>query len=86
MILATKNDALWTDVSFTPAIEGGVGPVAIGDRLVLKDEAGVLWYIAVHPFGEVDGAWLAAYTSGDNPAIVILPEIPATWTHPAAGA
>lgn len=75
MILGTQNDELWQEIGYTPDLEDGIGPVAIGDRLVLADETGTLWYLVCHPFAEVDGAWLEAYTSGDNPPVVVFGDV-----------
>lgn len=75
MILATKNDAIWLDIAVTPDIEGGIGPVEIGERLVLTDGVDI-WYIVVHPFGEIDQEWITAYTTGENPPIEVWAEIP----------
>lgn len=82
MILATKNDALWDEIGYTPAIDGGIGPIAIGDRATMIDDKGDTWYICVHSWSEVDGAWLEAYTSGENPPITIFESIPETWRPP----
>lgn len=79
MILATTNDALWDEIGATPDIEDGAGPVLIGTRAVYVDEQGATWYVVCHPFAEVDSAWILAYCSGDNPAVVMLEAIPAKW-------
>jgi hypothetical protein len=98
MILSCKNDALWDEIGFTEDIEEGIGPVMIGPRAVFIDENGDRQYVVSHPFAEVDGAWLEAYTSGDNPMVTIVMEtvidengvsqlvyatsVPSTWTQP----
>lgn len=72
MILGTTNPALWDEIGFTADIEDGIGPVKIGTPVTYLDPEGATWYLVCHPFAEVDGAWLEAYTSGDNPPVVIL--------------
>jgi len=32
-----------------------------------------------HPFSEVDLDWFAAYTQGENPAVIIVEELPADF-------
>lgn len=81
-VLITRNPALFADISYTPDLssDGGVGPVAIGTPLV---EAGTNpRYAVIHPFAEIDAAWVLAYCSGDSPAMTILDAMPADWQYP----
>lgn len=71
-------DAIKADIVCTPDIDGGVGPVALGEPTVAADGRCVV----SHPWSEVDGDWLAAYTSGANPAVQILDALPSDWAWP----
>lgn len=83
MIVATKNPTLFAEIGYTPDIEGGAGPVKIGEPVRFL-EGSATWYVIHHdPFTEVDYDWLSAWTQGDNPPIVLFETIPATWTQPA---
>lgn len=82
-VLVTRNPALFADIAFTPDLssDGGVGPVAIGIPLteaVDKDPR----YAVIHPFAEIDAEWVKAYCSGENPAMLVLDELPADWIYP----
>ena len=75
-------NAIKADIVVTPDLEDGCGPVAIGEPTV---EAAPGTRCAVsYPWSDVDGDWLAAYTSGENPAVQILDALPADWKHPVA--
>jgi len=81
-VLVTRNPALFQDIGWTPDLssDGGVGPVAIGIPLV---EAGDNpRYAVIHPFASIDAEWIAAYCSGENPAMLILDAMPADWRYP----
>lgn len=82
-VLVTRNPALFADISCTPALDGGIGPVKIGIPLV--EDGTNPRYAACHPFAEIDQAWISAYCSGDTPSVEILDSIPADWRYPAEG-
>lgn len=72
MILIFASQATLDDITCTPDIENGIGPVMIGTPLKAVDGR-----VAIsHPFSEVDCDWFSAYTQGDNPAVVICDTLP----------
>lgn len=78
-ICACKRDALFDEIDTTEDVDEGVGPVLFGPRARYIDENGVVWYCAVHGFGPGDERWLKAWTSGENPELVIMDTMPPTW-------
>jgi hypothetical protein len=82
MVLVFTNrasyDAIKADIVATPDIEGGIGPVLFGQPLVGADGRCAI----SHPWSEVDGDWLTAYTSGENPPMQILTKLPTDWQFP----
>ncbi len=75
MILIFASQATLDDIMCTPDIEGGCGPVMIGTPVRAQDGR-----VAIsHPFSEVDLDWFAAYTQGENPAVIIVEELPADF-------
>ena len=80
MILICANraayDLLRDDVVCTPSIDGS-SPVALQDEPAMSGD-GVRCCIE-HSFDEATADWLRAYTAGDNPAVVIVDELPADW-------
>jgi hypothetical protein len=77
-ILIFKNQAILDEIGFSPDIEGGIGPVKIGDPVKAVDGR-----VAIcHPFSEVDLDWFSAYTQGENPQVVIVDKLPADFVLP----
>ena len=78
-VLVTPNRDILDEIFCTPDLEGGIGPVLIGDPLI-----GVDGRCAVcHPWNEVSEDWLAAYVQGIQGAQV-LDELPGDWQYPAS--
>jgi hypothetical protein len=72
LILIFASQATLDDITCTPDIENGIGPVMIGTPVRAQDGR-----VAIsHPFSEVDCDWFSAYTQGDNPAVVICDTLP----------
>ena len=79
MILICANraayDLLRDDVVCTPSIDGS-SPVALQDEPAVAADGRCC---IEHSFDEATADWLRAYTAGDNPAVVIVDELPADW-------
>jgi hypothetical protein len=72
LILIFASQATLDDITCTPDIENGIGPVMIGTPVRAQDGR-----VAIsHPFSEVDLDWFAAYTQGDRPSMVICETLP----------
>jgi hypothetical protein len=72
LILIFASQATLDDIMCTPDIEGGCGPVMIGTPVRAQDGR-----VAIsHQFSEIELDWFAAYTQGDNPAVVICDTLP----------
>jgi hypothetical protein len=80
-VLVTRNRELFNLIGWTPDIEGGVGPVAIGDLIVEFGENPR--YAAIHQFATIDEEWIRAYCSGENPEMEIFSAIPSDWKYSA---
>lgn len=72
MILIFGSQAILDEVGATPDIEGGIGPVGIGDSVKAKDGRVAI----AHPFSQIDLDWFEAYTQGENPKVLIVDELP----------
>jgi hypothetical protein len=79
-VLVSRNPDLFAAIGWTPDIDGGVGPVKIGELLVEAGETPR--YACIHPFGTIDEAWIAAYCTGETPEMLILGAMPADWRYP----
>lgn len=72
MILIFASQATLDDITCTPDIENGIGPVMIGTPVKAQDGR-----VAIsHQFSEIELDWFAAYTQGDNPSMVICETLP----------
>jgi hypothetical protein len=72
LILIFASQATLDDITCTPDIENGIGPVMIGTPVRAQDGR-----VAIsHPFSEIELDWFAAYTQGDNPSVVICETLP----------
>jgi hypothetical protein len=75
MILIFGSQAILDEIGATPDIEGGIGPVGIGDLVKAVDGRVAI----AHPFSEVDLDWFSAYTQGESPMVVIVETLPADF-------
>lgn len=75
-VLITSDPAILAEIASTPAIEGGMGPVAIGIPVESSDGR----YAISHPFAGVDRAWLEAYVAEEYPGTQVLDSLPKDWT------
>ena len=78
LIFATRAsyDAIRADVVCTPSIDGSA-PVLLQEEPAMAAD-GVRCCIE-HAFDEATGDWLRAYTSGENPAVIVADALPADW-------
>jgi hypothetical protein len=72
MILIFDSQATLDEIGATPDIEGGIGPVGIGESVKAKDGRVAI----AHPFAQVDLDWFEAYTQGLNPKVLIVDRLP----------
>ena len=79
-VLVSRNPDLFAAIGWTPDLEGGVGPVKIGDLMVEAGENPR--YAVIHEFAAIDEAWIEAYCTGESPAMEILGAMPADWRYP----
>lgn len=78
--VVTRNAALFADMLCTPDVEGGIGPVMFGVPLV--EDGSNPRYACIHPFAEIDRAWIEAYCSGETPTVEIMETLPPDWKYP----
>jgi hypothetical protein len=94
-VLVTTDPAVFRDIDCTPDLEDGIGPVMMGTPIAEAEGVPNRRYAVCHPWplegideagdpvGGVDVAWAWAYAYS---AIQVLPELPADWRYPEAGA
>jgi hypothetical protein len=93
-ILIFRDQALLDEIGISPAIEGGIGAVLVGQCAVTAESGEVTTYradsvravdgrVAIsHGFSDIDLDWFTAYTQGDSPTVVIIRDAWVSRTTP----
>ncbi len=78
LIFATKAsyETIRDDIRVTPSIDGST-PVLLQEEPAMAGD-GTRCCIE-HAFDEATSDWLRAYTSGENPAVIVADALPADW-------
>jgi len=70
-ILIVPNKDILTEIACTPDLEGGIGPVLLGEPLELADGR----FACCHPWNEVTLDWLAGYVQSITGAEVVESDV-----------
>jgi hypothetical protein len=83
--LIATSPAPFAEIAYLPGIEGGLGPVAVGELLAEPEGAKDRRFAVCHhwPIDGPDVAWAEIYGAPD---IAVAADLPADWRHPAPGA